>query len=169
MQPRFTSLWLDADLERVVGAQDERFEWIKPRFAKHAGLSYQDFNLNPTRWAAVSQLYDMSLWRDRCVAARERSEAILREQSGLPKWSQECVEKAKIHGNMVQQQFRSRLALANGETKASLELDLEFEGALLEAQIQSYSEPDLRADSVGAVFLSREMPFMENDRREEDD
>jgi len=169
MQPRFTSLWLDADLERVVAKEDERVKWITPPFSKQVGASHQDFNLNPTRWAAASQRYDMSLWRDRCIAARKRSEEILREQSGLPKWSQDCVAEAISQANRIQQQFRSRLALANGETKTSLELDLEFEKELVEAQVQAFTEPDLRADSVGAVFLSREMPFVESDDREDDD
>ena len=109
------------------------------------------------------------MWRDRCVAAREISERLLREQSRLPKWSSECVEKAARQGNQIQQQFRSRLAMTNGESKSSLEMDLHFEQELQQAQVEAFMNPDLRVDSVGAIFLSNRMPFNEIDEREDDD
>jgi len=109
MQPRFTTMWLDSDIERVTG-KDDHAKLLTPAFSKGCSGLKEDFNLNRTRWDAATELYDMSLWRDRCAAARETSERLLREQSGLPKWSSECVEKATSQGNQIQQQFRSRLA-----------------------------------------------------------
>lgn len=111
MQSRFTTMWLDSDLERVSG-KDDRAKLLAPAFSKGRSGLKEDFNLNRNRWDAATELYDMSLWRDRCIAAREISERLLREQSGLPKWSSECVEKAARQGNQIQQQFRSRLANA---------------------------------------------------------
>ena len=168
MQPRFTTMWLDSDLERVTG-KDGRAKLLTPAFSKGRSGLKEDFNLNRNRWDEATELYDMSLWRDRCVAARETSERLLREQSGLPKWSSECVEKAASQGNQIQQQFRSRLAMTTGEAKSSLEKDLQFEEALLEAQVDAFTNPDLRVDSVGAIFLSNRMPFNEIDEREDDD
>lgn len=114
MQSRFTTMWLDSDLERVSG-KDDRAKLLAPAFSKGRSGLKEDFNLNRNRWDAATELYDMSLWRDRCVAAREISERLLREQSGLPKWSSECVEKAARQGNQIQQQFRSRLAWLNAD------------------------------------------------------
>ena len=168
MQPRFTTMWLDADLNRVMSS-DARMKWLKPVFNKHRTTIGEDFNLNRSRWDAAAKLYDMSLWRDRCMAARERSEKLLREQSGLPKWSEECVQKATYQASQVQQQFRSRLAMANGETRSALEVELQFEFGLLEAQAEAFLNPDLRADSVGAVFVSNRMPFVEHHEREDED
>lgn len=168
MQPRFTTIWLDADLNRVKDT-DERMKWLQPIFSKHRTTIGEDFNLNHRRWDAAAKLYDMSLWRERCMAAREQSEKLLREQSGLPKWSEECVHMATQQASQVQQQFRSRLALVNGETKASLELELQFESELLETQAEAFRNPDLRADSVGAVFVSNRMPFVEHNESEDDD
>ncbi|MCA9125639.1 MAG: DEAD/DEAH box helicase [Planctomycetales bacterium] len=149
MQPRFTTMWLDADLKRVMST-DARMKWLKPVFSKHRTTIGEDFNLNRSRWDAASTLYDMSLWRDRCMAARERSEKLLREQSGLPKWSEECIEKATHQASQVQQQFRSRLAMASGQTRSSLEVELQFESGLLDAQ----AEPFLTL-KVGRLFPSR--------------
>jgi len=158
MQPRFTSMWLDADLSRVMSS-DYRRRWIDPLFNKSPTVIGEDFNLNRRRWSAVAELYDMSLWRDRCIAARERAEELLREESGLPAWSEDCVSKATLSANRIQQQFQSRLALAVGELKVSLEAERQFESELLDAQKEAFRKPELRVDSVGAVFVSNQMPF----------
>lgn len=168
MQPRFTTMWLDSELERVSG-QDDRANLLAPAFSKGRSGLKEDFNLNRNRWDVATELYDMSLWRDRCAAARETSERLLREQSGLPKWSSECVEKAARLGNQIQQQFRSRLAISNVESKSSLEKDLRFERDLQQAQVEAFMNPDLRVDSVGAIFISNRMPFNDVDGREDDD
>ena len=168
MQPRFTTMWLDSDLDRISG-KDDRAKLLVPSFSKGRSGFKEDFNLNRNRWDAVSEIYDMSLWRDRCVAAREISERILRKESGLPKWSAECVEKATKQGSHIQQQFRSRMAMAQGEAKLLLEKDLHFEEELLQAQVVAFTNPDLRVDSVGAIFLSNRMPFDEIQKREDDD
>ena len=168
MQPRFTTMWLDSDLERVSG-KDDHAKLLAPAFSKGRSGFKEDFNLNRTRWDAVTELYDMSLWRDRCAAARETSERLLRTESGLPKWSSDCVEKAEKQGSHIQQQYRSRLAMANGEAKSPLEKDLQFEEELLLAQVEAFMNPDLRVDSVGAIFLSKRMPFNEIEEGEDDD
>ena len=51
--------------------------------------------------------------------------------------------------------------MAKGQIRGSLQSELKFETAFLAAQIESFSEPELRADSVGAVFLSCRNPFNE--------
>ncbi len=168
MQPRFITMWLDSDLERV-SSKHELARLLAPAFSKGRSVFKEDFNLNRNRWDAVAKLYDMSLWKDRCIAARETSERLLRKESGLPKWSSDCVEKVEKQGNQIQQQFRSRLAMANGEAKSSLDKDLQFEKELLIAQVEAFMNPDLRVDSVGAIFLSNRMPFDEVEEREDDD
>jgi len=79
------------------------------------------------------------------------------------------VTEARRLASQVQQQYRSRLAMANGEIKSSLESDLAFEQAFLDAQIESFLNPELRADSVGAVFVSNRMPFIEQQDEEDED
>jgi ATP-dependent helicase HepA len=158
MHPRFTTMWLDADLNRVY-ADDERRQFLDREYNKKRTNIGQDFNLNRSRWGDAAKLYDMTLWRDHCVAARKQSEKLLREQSGLPELSNNCISQATRHASQVQQQFRSRLAIANGEN-TSFELELQFESDLLKTQIEAFRNPDLRADSVGAVFVSNQAPFV---------
>ena len=159
MPPRFTGMWLDADLERVMD-QDPRMLLLKSGFNKAWTGSGTDFNLNRNRWEAAASVYDMSLWRDRCLAGREKAEQLLRTQSKLPELSQQCIETATQRSNRVQQQLRSRMALLADELRKPLELDLKFEVDLLAAQKEAFGNPDLRVDSVGAVFVSNQNPFV---------
>ena len=167
MRPQFATVWVDADLELVT--DNRRRALLKPSFTMDQTPHVQDFNLNRDRWNSASTVHDMSLWRDRCFAARERSERLLREKSKLPEWSEECVVEAKRLASQVQQQYRSRLAMADGNSKAALESELAFEQEFLDAQVESFRSPELRVDSVGAVFLSNQMPFVEPDTTFEDE
>jgi len=166
MRRRFTPMWLDADLERVV--DKERLALLEPPYNKSRIPGSQDFNLNRGRWNSASSVYDMSLWKDRCFASRKRSEKLLREQSRLPEWSEQCVTEAQRKASQIQQQYRSRLAMATGDSKSSLELELAFEVEFFEAQVEAFRNPEVRADSVGAVFLSNQVPFTRTERNTED-
>ncbi len=167
MPPRFTSMFLDAELDRVLPG-DERQKWIQQKYSKQQTAVGVDFNLNRERWDTVAELYDMSFWRDRCAAARATSERLLRDESALPKWSEQCIQKATGLGQQIQQQLRSRLAITRGTAKSSLEHDLQFEIEMLEAQVESFKNPDVRVDSVGAIFVSSRMPFAESAEGEDD-
>ncbi|MBN71128.1 MAG: hypothetical protein CME32_17820 [Gimesia sp.] len=169
MKPLFKTIWLDADLEEVV-PNDDHYKLLQQGYDKDSTTSKRDYNLNRDRWNSVAKIYDMSLWRDRCFAAREQSERLLREHSKLPEWSDKCVNEAKYQASKIQQQFRSRLVKASGETKVLLGSDMAFEQSFLESQIESFRNPNLRADSVGAVFISNQKPFTEHqsDVEEED-
>ena len=74
-----------------------------------------------------------------------------------------------MRADQITQQYRSRLAKANGEVSTSLIADLAFEEAFRDAQIESFSNPELRVDSVGALFLSRQIPFTEQIEDEGDE
>lgn len=165
MVPRFITIWLDVNLERV----DSPDMLIKAPFQKHSQSAHQDFNLNSDRWQEASKLYDFSLWQDRCFAARKRSEVILRERSKLSDWSNDCIERAKSQAEKVAQQYRTRMAMADGELLRSLGSDLDFERQFLAAQIESFRNPELRVDSVGAIFLSAQMPVTRKERVEKDE
>ena len=167
MPPRFTGMWVDADLERVMPT-DSRAKMLNTPYQKSLNGG-KDFNLNRQRWDKAATVYDMSLWRDRCTAARAKAEEMLRHQSKLPELSSECIETATERSSKIQQQLRSRLAMADDPTRISLELDLRFEIELLEAQKEAFRNPDLRVDSVGAVFVSNQMPSAELGEDEDED
>ena len=76
MTPRFTTIWLDSNLDRVM-PDDDRCAFLSPAFDNRANSG--DFNLNQDRWQEAAAFFDMSLWRDLCFAVRRKSEAILRE------------------------------------------------------------------------------------------
>ena len=166
MIPRFVSIWLDADNELVK--DEKRLGLLMPEYNKNRAIGRKDINLNRDRWRSVSKFYDLSLWRDRCFAARERSEKILREQANLQEWSEKCVQQSEKSAILVQQQYHTRLALAVGDSRTSLENEKVFEKAFTDAQIMSFRNPEVRVDSVGAIFISNQMPFIDNEKNSED-
>jgi ATP-dependent helicase HepA len=166
MRPQFVSIWLDADYELVK--DERRLNLLMPEYNKNNTLEKKDINLNRDRWRLVSKFYDLSLWRDRCFAARERSEKILREQTNLQEWSEKCVDQAEKSAILVQQQYHTRLALAVGNSRISLENEMIFEKDYLDAQITSFRNPKIYVDSVGAVFVSNQIPFVDTLKDRED-
>jgi hypothetical protein len=167
MNRRFAQVWVDADLQKLE--DKSRLDLLVQPFDKKQVSQIKDFNLNRDRWKSVSSLYDMALWKDLCFAAQKKSETLLRVQTTLPDWSAKCVTQAQQTASQVQQQYRSRIGMATGKTKQSLEFELKFEEAFLEAQIEAFRNPDLRIDSVGAVFLSNRIPFAGTSRNAEDE
>ena len=167
MNRRFAQIWVDADLQKLE--DKSRLALLVQPFDKKQVSQIKDFNLNNDRWKTVSSLYDMALWKDFCFAAQKKSELLLRVQTTLPDWSAKCITQAQEHASQVHQQYRSRIGMANGKIKQSLEFELSFEVAFLEAQVEAFRNPEVRIDSVGAVFLSNRIPFAANSRSVEEE
>ena len=89
----------------------------------------------------------------------------------MPELCDDCIIRAKKAAFRIDQQFSSRIAMANNELLRSLLREQDFERAFLEAQIKSFSQPALRVDSIGSVFLSSKNPFSDEnpDRGRRDD
>jgi hypothetical protein len=167
MRRRFAQIWVDSDFEKLE--DKKRLALLGQPFDKRQISGIKDFNLNKDRWKSVSTVYDMAFWKDRCFAAHKKSETLLREQSSLPMWSQQCMTQAERNASQVHQQYRSRIAMATGDIKTSLEFELAFEVDFLEAQLEAFRNPEVRIDSVGAVFLSNRIPFTTNNRNDEEE
>lgn len=171
MKPAFTTIWLDSNLDRVTPKDLPFGRLLAMPFQKSAKPWGRDYNLNSDRWNIAANQFDMAIWRDLCFATRCKSEKILREQSKIPELCEDCIIRAKKAAFRIDQQFRSRIAMANNELLTSLRREQDFERAFLEAQIESFSQPALRVDSIGAVFLSSKNPFSDEnpDRGRRDD
>jgi ATP-dependent helicase HepA len=172
LKPQFTTIWVDSNLDRVIPKDVDFGTLLKTPFSKTRHAWGNDYNLNSDRWRVAGTVCDMSLWRDLCQAARRKSELILREQSKLPELTTKCIQAATELAQQVEQQYQSRLTIARGNVAESLQRELGFEREFLRAQIEALSHPELRVDSVGAVFLSKQNPFVHEDhrrRREEDE
>ena len=70
-------------------------------------------------------------------------------------------EKAALVSDDLLQQFKSRIANAQLGDKESLENERRFEQMFSDLQKKAILNPHLYIDSVGAVFLSGEMPFFD--------
>jgi len=158
MTPMFTTIWLDSNLDRVIDAS--LLTLLKAPFRKHDSQNGTDFNLNPDRWKQAAACIDLSLWADLCFSAREKAEFVLREQSRLPEWMGQCEQVARHRASHLFQQYLSRISMANESQSVSLQDDLKFERAFINAQSLAFRQPVLKVDSLGAIFMSPIMPFV---------
>jgi ATP-dependent helicase HepA len=169
MPPRFVPLWLGRDW-RVL-SDPQLLEILEPAYQKCGGPEDRDVNLNPETWRIAAEKFDMSNWRDLCRDARRVSEATLREHAGFRSWTKKLVATVEQLAQRTFQQYRTRLSMASGAVARSLAAELDFEYAFLAAQVAAIERPDIRADSVGVVFLASSCPFppQTSRRRDEDD
>jgi ATP-dependent helicase HepA len=161
MKPSFKTIWLSSNLE-IVNPKPGGLLGLPFTKADHEWG--RDYNLNSSRWNIAARYYDMSIWRDLCFAIRRKSEELLRTQIDLLSLCETCVSLARESSNRIDQQFRSRMSMANEELLDSLRREQQFEMAFLDTQILSFRSPVVRVDSIGSVFLSRENPFSDEDR-----
>jgi ATP-dependent helicase HepA len=165
MKPAFITFWLDANLKNVTLNDFQFGNLLDTPFAKTSQSWGRDYNLNSSRWNLVAKQYSMVDWQELCFAARRESEDLLRKNSKFSEFCNGCVKVAKDSASRIDQQFRSRMAMASGELLESLRKEQEFEKAFLEAQIKCFSKPTLRVDSIGAIFLSPKNPFFNENKQ----
>ena len=157
--PKFVTLWLDSGFEPVSDPSIKAC--LKIPFSKTASETGTDYNLNPRRWNQVSDVYDLSNWSTLCLAARRSAEGIFRNHEGVKRLTTEIAEQANLEANRHVQQFTSRIAIAPSNDKVALADERQFELKFAEIQRNAILSPSLMVDSVGALLLSGEMPFVD--------
>lgn len=163
-------LWLDSELERVTASEllvilNEPYRGDPVRGTLAPG---RDINLSRDRWPKVNDLYDITVWRGLCSAAREKAVVILREQSKMPDSIRDSLATARIHSTERIEQFESRLARMSGGGTITIHRELQFEHAFATAIQSAICHPSVRVDSMGAVFLSATNPFADEPLREDE-
>lgn len=167
MPPLFATIWLDADFESVT--DEGVLSLIQKPYQKGTMRQSKDYNLNTSRWEQAANVIDLSNWRERCSRAREVALQVLRAKSNLPGVIESCSVKATQAGERIVQQFNSRIALSTGTLRSSLESERDFESVCAEQIVKSLNVPHIRIDSVGCVFVSSTMPFVEKEKVEGDE
>jgi ATP-dependent helicase HepA len=169
--PIVGQLWLDSELERVTAPDqlailNEPYRDDPVGGKPHLG---RDINLSSDRWPKVNEVYDITVWRELCYAAREKAIVVLREQSKMPDAIRVSVAKAKAHATERIEQFESRLARINGDGAITIHRELKFEHAFATALQTAICHASVRVDSMGAVFLSATNPFGDEPPREDNE
>ncbi|MDA8991812.1 protein DpdE [Akkermansiaceae bacterium] len=153
--PTYKTLWIDQDL---AIPEEDLLDWLEEPYC-----STEDKNIRAEYWPHVLQTLEIQDWVGLCAQVRSVAESILREQTNLKSVIAECVSCFEGEMKIVTEQAKSRLEVF-GDQHQGLEKELEAqleEGSRVQSAI---SQPKVRLDSCGAVFLSSrelEIPTVE--------
>lgn len=153
--PTYKTLWIDQD---SVIPEVGLIDWLEEPYCNR-----EDVNIRAEYWPLVLQTLGIQDWVGLCGQIRSVAESTLREQTNLQSLITESVSRFEDEMKVAVAQGRSRLEIF-GDQHQGLEHELEVqqkEGARIHSAI---SQPKVRLDSCGAVFLSStklEIPTVE--------
>jgi len=157
--PILQTIWLGDDLKPITDPAKLAL-FAEPYDKGQGGSHGRDFNLNHERWETLSKKYPPAKWEVLCAKAREAAEAVLRTHLKLKELTTEKAEQAARRATIRLAQTESRIAhvapAQRKEEKALLKLD----EALAAAIEKGIRKPAVRLDAIGAVFVSKEDPFV---------
>lgn len=163
MAPRFVRVWLDDQLRLVVQAPDEFLETYTNRAIDQDGG--RDFNLNPIRWTVLQDRgLEPANWAELCQKAREVAETQMVQQAGYREHITASQKRMDQMHALKQAQFEARIARLSGDARSVEQAELALQYEVDNALMQGIEAPDIRLDSVGAIFLSNREPFSASDQ-----
>ena len=152
LPPFYRSLWFDRELELVTNdallTLLTRGYQVEPD--RNGAL---DLNLNARRWQRLLQLQlpELAHWSDLCFKARAAAENALRGDLDLV----DSLAKAEQRALRVDQGRLGHLrARAHAAAYAGDDTELAFEERLAAALREGIRTPQVRLDTIGAVFVS---------------
>ncbi len=160
--PFHISVWLDENLEEVAESASN-FAVLTEGYTKRHRDGGKDFNLNPTRWAAIEPHFPRDEWARLVGRARAEAEQVVR---GSAEWGERLAERtaaATTEDADRAAQTASRLAHLTGADRQAEEAHSRTDAAVSEALLHGVANPAVRLDSVTAVFLADWNPFEGDD------
>lgn len=158
MAPHFIRVWLDDQLRLVTQAPGELLETYSNRALDQEGG--RDFNLNPLRWKVMQDAtLEPANWGELCQRAREVAETMLFQQDEFRKHIAASQERMAQMHELKYGQFQARVARLSGNARSIEQAEMALQHEVDNALMQGIGAPNVRLDSVGAVFLSNNQPF----------
>ena len=160
--PFALTIWLDQDLAIVTNAS--RLELLTEAYSKQKRPDGgRDFNLNAERWGVIESHFPRAAWSKQVTIARRTAEKLLR---GSKEWAKRIAERfdaAKRAAAEREAQVARRLAFLSGKHRTEERERTAVEKAVSGALLAGIQKPDVRLDSVAAIFLANWNPFTETD------
>ena len=157
-RPFIQTIWLDENLE-LVNVEDKLRILQEPYNSKLSIDHSRDYNINQDRWALLEDMYDSNSWRETCIAAKKSALKHLYEQANLITLTKTSAKIAREKTFIILDQLKSRIISYKNADISSEKQQLAFEKSFSDALISGILNPSIRIDSVGAVFLSNNIPF----------
>jgi ATP-dependent helicase HepA len=152
LPPFYRSVWLDRELNLV--SDSAILEVLERPYRVESNQSGAlDFNLNAERWERLAQfrLPEMAHWSELCFKARALAEDALRAEPEIIR----SLASAKQRILRIDQSRLSQLrARSQFGFSGDLDDDLGFEEELSTAIQEGISDPSVRVDTIGVLFVS---------------
>lgn len=152
LQPKFSTMWLNTSLEVVSDPALRTLleQPYQPDFRD--GQRYRDTNINSRRWPRLNRLGIDALghWAALCAKARSTAEQELRRDEAFVASIADAARRAAQvdYGRLTQLEARA------AQEKLANDAPLAFERFIAAALQQGILVPQVRLDTIGAVFLT---------------
>jgi ATP-dependent helicase HepA len=155
--PLAVSVWLTGDLLPVSQKEDLALV-LGPYRPEGAPIPYRDYNLNPRRWQEVrgKGLAILNDWGDICEGAAVRAREIVKTRQAYTGTIKRARKTALTNWTRLSSQMEARIAQLSPQDAKIEKPRLKQEELLYEAMCRGFDEPNIRIDTIGAVFVSRD-------------
>ncbi|MFO7567825.1 MAG: protein DpdE [Enhygromyxa sp.] len=142
--PVFSTIWVDVDGDQVRNT--ELLKELSRPYGKH------DTNLRDSRWAKVDDLGLVANWSRVCEQAEAAARRHLDQAIGLAEAVASAVRHVEERARRNALLLEARLAVS--QTRTNERNALEVERKFTECLRMAIKDPQVRLDSVGALFVS---------------
>jgi len=160
--PIIKTVWINEDFHLIK--DERRLLVLQEPYYSELTPSGVDYNLNNERWSLIERLYDSSSWQSLCLAARRAAEEALQQELDLKSLIANRANKAKVLAEVHLEQMRTRLSHLEEISRQGEERQLKIEESLAVCLINGITDPVVRLDALGVIFLSRHDPFKDKTR-----
>ena len=152
--PVVVQVWVDEEGDELNQEFTERF--LMPVYARKGGEGYIDKNLEVPHLRAFRRMSPDTFanWSERCVRMRDRALSIVSSREELLRSQKDALNRALAEDETRFAQLHTRIQSLDGAEARAESSQLALERALGEALCRGISDPSIKVDVAGVVFLT---------------
>lgn len=154
LAPFIVQVWLDEEGDEVAPEFVERL--LAPEYNKLGGDGYIDKNLGAEHFRALKrQAPDVFVnWHERCLRMNERAHALVLARPELEARKHAALARARVEDDVRHAQMRTRIRSLEGAEAVTESAEFELEQRLNNALYEGITNPVVKVDVAGVVFLA---------------
>ncbi|MEJ8827222.1 protein DpdE [Variovorax humicola] len=159
LPPLFFSVWVHGGGDVIAEVPSVAFESYR---TCDRTVGDADFNLNPSRWRRLQNAGNVTWlqsWESLCNDARSKAHQWILDSAEMREHVSNALAAADGQQALRRAQGQARIARLTGDQALFETQDLDHHESFYTALRGAIQQPELRLDSVGAVFVSNQMPF----------
>ncbi|WP_348697895.1 protein DpdE [Duganella fentianensis] len=154
LAPFIVRIWLDEEGDEIPTELVD--EVLSMSYAKDGGAGYIDKNLGGEHFRALKRFApdNFGNWHALCLRMHERARSLVLERPELAERKSAAILRARSEDEVRHAQWRSRIHSLTGMEAQSEIAQFELEQRLNSALYEGITNPELKSDVAGVVFLS---------------